>query len=540
MGTNYTKKPKFNKKATKGRINKSSSDSAVESKSNDSAWYGSTPQLVRDAASLAYSYPLGSKFKLGDTYSSVPGLMRYMIHPSVGISTNDYSPINVASRNIYSYVRHANSGHSNYDAPDLMLYLMAMDSIYSLYSHLVRVYGVATLYTQKNRYYPRAILEGLFCDPDDIVSHLADFRYYINSFVKKMGSMCVPASMTLFKRHMWMYEGLYVDDNSTKAQTYFMCPKGFYKYNELDGAGRLDFVEYDNTEYTVEGLIAYADNLITTVLRSEDLNIMSGDILKAYGTDGVFKVSGIDANYIVLPTFNEEVLSQIQNASIFEPLSDSNITQDVNTGAIIFNPCIKSVQPDHLNAVVKQVIKKPYANSRILNMYKDDVTPDDTMVATRLSVIADNVDMVDNAVTIRFNSLGSEIVVGAAYCQFVQDGDAWVPIWYGFDQTIGIDYNANAGASNGAYFTKVAVAVKKLADLAKFRFHPALVVCNISYTGTINDGTCVPSYTDPVMDLNNFTVINGADLERMHETALLSEFSCPQMGAFDNKYTTGN
>lgn len=96
------------------------------------------PQLVKDVASLSFRTPLGSPSGLpsrsnpvGRDRRSIPGIMNLYFVPTIGSSTaGESSAINIAAKNIYSFVRHENSGRINYDAPDLMLYLLALDSAF--------------------------------------------------------------------------------------------------------------------------------------------------------------------------------------------------------------------------------------------------------------------------------------------------------------------------------------------------------------------------------------------------------------------------
>lgn len=72
----------------------------------------------------------------------VPGIMTFMYAPSIGVAfSTDSAAINVAAKNIYAYVRFANSGARNYDAPNLMTYLLALDSAYQIYACGVRLYA---------------------------------------------------------------------------------------------------------------------------------------------------------------------------------------------------------------------------------------------------------------------------------------------------------------------------------------------------------------------------------------------------------------
>ena len=221
---------------------------------NDPAWYAVNDQLLRDSASFPYSWPVGNRLtqivqetgagRNAGVEQSIPGVLSLYLSPTIGWADSSESPVNVASRNIYSFVRHANSGHANYDAPDLMLYLLAMDSCYSYHSFLRRLYGVMMDYTPINRYYPRAVVASMNVDFDDAMAHLAQLRCFINQFAVKLGSMCVPNSMSYMVRHMWMYSQIFVDSMSAKAQTYLYNPHAFYKFGLVNEAGALLYTTY--------------------------------------------------------------------------------------------------------------------------------------------------------------------------------------------------------------------------------------------------------------------------------------------------------
>lgn len=117
-----------------------------DQKFNDPSWYYNSEQILRDVASFSFMKPLGYPLRyqnqVGPTAGSntvmmngfsgfVPGVLSVQVGLTPGISTDSQSPLNLAATNIYSFVRHKNSGSRNYDSPDLMLYLLAMDSLFS-------------------------------------------------------------------------------------------------------------------------------------------------------------------------------------------------------------------------------------------------------------------------------------------------------------------------------------------------------------------------------------------------------------------------
>lgn len=416
------------------------------SKPNDWRWYAQNEQLLKDAASFPYSYPLGNRLNLGGDVAidvnkgSVPGIMAIHTAPTFGWADNPNSPINVAARNIYSYVRHANSGHANYDAPDLMLYLCAMDNLYSYIAYLKRIYGVVATYSYTNRYYPKAIVEAMGVNFSHVQSNLADFRAAINVMAVKVGSMCVPASMSYFAKHMWMYDGYYLDGDQDKAQTYMFVPDGFFVYSlNGDGAGMLDYsplpyaagsnkpTMVDESDLlTTHQLIEYGNTLLDPILSSEDMNIMSGDILKAFGSGELYKVDGISETYTVLPSYDTEVLQQIENLSLIGSFADDHavLLQDTSVGGgfLIFTPSFQ-----HPYAFPSEVATHPGYNvflaNNFINFHHGDVTPADTMEASRMSNIAHEVNYEDNTLT--YHTFGSEVAM-YAYIYYYSD---WSGTW---------------------------------------------------------------------------------------------------------------
>lgn len=502
---------------------------------NSPDWYAASPQLLIDSASLAYSWPTGTKLAMqinteADIYkelnnSSIPGVMSLEVLIGPGKAIDNTDPVNMAARNIYSFVRHANAGHTNYDAPDLMLYLLAMDNAYSFYAYLVRLYGCLQLYTQTNRYYPRALVEAMGVYYESIILEIADLRYFINSYGYKLGMFAVPATMSYFVRHQWMFSNLYVDSTSSKAQTYLFTPCGYHKFVETEGPGRLDFVELGES-MELSDLVLYGNAMLDAIAASEDMNIMSGDILKAYGSNAIFKVAPVDENYYVLPVYDPEVISQIQNATVYPGGGDIisgfnnrfNITQDVTTGALQFKPFFLL---DIFNSPEGEDEFKIWEGNRIISMYKDDLNPGDNMVATRLtsmsSVSAKTVEGHTYTI-VTPEHFGSEIIVGGKMYYYHNDVD---DRWSLGTQTI-YPY-AIKPIQDGI---DIALGLAAVTFYESFDNHPmAWIPFKWSLTGSAPFNYRVLR----LFNINNYTILDDSDLRKMHQTALLSEFNSPQI-----------
>lgn len=506
--------------------------SKVRGGDNDISWYNRAQQLVLDAANLSYSSILGTPMEkdpiFGDEQTevaipSIPGVMQFNWSPSVGISLDSTSAINVASKRLYTFVRHANSGHSNYDSPDLMLYILAMDSLYALHSMGLRAYGIARYYQMLNRYAPETILNAAGFDVS-IQYNLADFRMFLNTVSLKISSMAVPAEFDLFKRHVWLNSGVYKDSPGEKAQMYVFTSQDFWKFaptTETTG-GKLAVVtrEVDNEPYlNLERYIKLFNELGEPIFGDEDMNIMSGDILKAYGNDAVIRVGTIDEGYFVQPEFNMEVLSQIQNLNIcnlnmFATGLGAGEVQQANN-ILLFNPQL--TRPD----------TKGNEEYKLFTVSADRPTPEQTMIASRLAFFTQyNLDPELGGVT-TFLALGTEWIRSA---RVYTKGNKWDGTKYTFGD---ITYFINdtkvlvdipSVGSDPIIEQMVTGFNKKLLDIlsiTKFQMHPIIEVYSKNFVATYSEDQAF-WFRDYLGDVDTYTQVTSSTLRKMHDTALLS------------------
>lgn len=558
---------------------------------NDWRWYAQHEQLLKDAASFPYAVPIGNRLDLGEygldiNKTSIPGIMAIYTSPTFGWSDNANSPLNVSARNVYSYVRHANAGHSNYDAPDLMLYLCAMDSIYSYIAYLKRIYGIAMTFSYTNRYYPVAAINAMRVDFDDIQKHLADFRSFINILCVKAGSMCVPATMSYMAKHTWMYSGIYTDNDSDKSQSYMFCPEGFWYFSIVEQSGALKYLSITDKLLDrpspgpgVGALLSFADlieignTLLDPVLSSEDMNIMSGDILKAFGEDMVYKLEAIDETYNIKPTYDDSVLDQVNNATLIGKFVTSKqggpyLKQDPTKGYLTFTPTFE--HPYEFNSEFVSPGHNAFMCNRFVNFERGDITPAMTMEATRMMNIADA--MLDD-VTYKVTTLASEVAHYAYIYLYVFRDTGSVtqhylakhgPFYVGNTPILSVDSSkytecvkpnldsAGVLAGREAVVAQLKLLFKNYAatqwqanllanDLNVFHRHPPVAFTNgiedttPAETSNLNAGRAYAQLNGFQNDINYYTVIDAENLRNLAQVALLSMFDVTQYGRSSGK-----
>nr|AVX53675.1 putative capsid [Marmot picobirnavirus] len=531
----------------------------TRSKPNAWQWYAHSEQLVKDYGSFPFGDPLGSLLpqdtlfytaqdtdgKFGNVQAAIPGVCAIKFAPSIGNVNSETDAVNIAMRNIYSYVRHANSGHSNYEGPDLMIYLLAMDSVYMYHAYMKRLYGVLLDYTPLNRYYPKALVQAMGANFESLQEHMNDLRGYINQYTVRIGSMCVPNSMSYMARHTWMCEGLYTDSKAAKAQTYFYTPEYFLQLTSPTETDPTNFLTYVGLpkNATFEQLIAFGDSLLNPIIINEDMNIMSGDILKAFGAEGIVKVDGIADGYMVLPMYDSEVLSQIENCRVLGGSISGTITQAIaiGTGYLVSDVTLSAqpleafgseALPSNVNAIkdITNLYEDVFNGRKILNFHIDGVTPDAVMVATRGIFNAYGWNQNGQYIETKSFNCGSEIYTNAHY--------AWYQDFVSTGRTQLNEKDVGSIAmmmANGDPNTNLNNGINGLLWTANmwsvFDWAPHIL---LAYMPFDNSTTAYyhPSTSGIMADYDNYTYLDSVNVGNLNKVALLSEFSVPQMGTY--------
>lgn len=523
---------------------------------------------------------------------SVPGVAVYYISPSIGVASSKTDPINVAADSMYSFIRHANSGSANYDAPDLMLYMLAYCDIYSCINFLQRCYGLAQLYAIGNRYLPDALLTASGLDPEDVRTNLAQFRYGINVIINKASALAVPNTMRIFLRRAMLYQNIYTEGPSIKDQLYMMVPNDFMRFelNATTKAGKLYHHPWMNYSVgsslvvnhyarvslrSVSSALAYANALLDSVIRDEDFGIMSGDILKAYGQN-IIKLTSLPEYYPIVPLYDQWVLSQFQQARVPQrfiteyALSQStSVTQNDLQGGLIIGDVEQdpnvgkgflysntyyvgstATTDDGKSRFYNYAIPQRYS---IMNSDTSDVSPDQVIEMTRLmygigSRIIDKTVGGHKFINIYPVFSGSEICVRCSIISvpYAYRGatQQYNMLNYGYldNETTGAfrklgkysdSYMSFHDDAANADFPATGVAQDLAMMGASSQFKHLLrtyLWANTDNTG--NSGS--PTLMTLDSPLGNYANITNIQLARLHEVAILNELNVPSIGKSNN------
>nr|AVX53827.1 putative capsid [Marmot picobirnavirus] len=481
---------------------------------NDVSWYSTDPNILRDAASIPFSWSVGTAiYDVFDTPVTIPGLMVQYLVPSIGYTESITDPVNLASTSLYSFIRHANSGHVNYDDLDLTVMIVCASSVYSFINWAQRIYGLAFMYAQRNRYMPNAIFEAENIDAHDIVEHLADFRYGINVLINKMASIWVPANMTIFSRQAFLYQNIYCEGPSIKDQLYMYSPYGFYIHEfDKDGAGcarllALKSIHPDASKLKTSDILWLGNHLLDALLDQEDIGIMCGDIYKAYGDGGIIKLAPLPEMYLVAPVYDQAVLTQMKNATTLDidvnvVLPDKErenfaVVQDDKKSHLIHKPHIPNVfEEDEVYNWYVRLMRR----SRLITIDAEDITPDMIMESSRLMF---SVDPCNDVTLDKFGAMytGSEIVMSCKVFQM----DAFTGAC-GMCPCDTVTF----------YQPDVPWLAAVYAAWNHFKYHP---FARVAWASNADQQALAPAF-----DVDNYGVLSHTDIQRLNEAALLNEF----------------
>nr|AVX53401.1 putative capsid [Marmot picobirnavirus] len=484
-------------------------------KSNDPKWYANNPELMRAAASLPYSVTTGMDLPFGS--HAVPGICSIYWKPSFG----NADALNQAANMVYSTTVHANSRNTRYDAPDELLIILAGAQVFSALAYGIRAFGIMHKYNQVNKYTPKALLQSMGLDYDDLLVNLPNMWFDLNDLISASTQIWIPNIFPLVTRWFWLNSNIYMDAASAKSQHYVYVQDLFYVYSERtsDKGGQLiadttwghtsDHID-DDKLHTWADYVALVRRMLNALLSSQDRGIIFGDILKAYGEAKLFVVNPIAAGYEVQYSYDEEVLSQIENA-----ISNRATIQSVNSDA----------DTNSLNFTWEAYNSSQYAGggyatieNSILNFHqKDTPSVEQNMVATRLKpgpVYARK--PAEGEIYMEMLDSGSEIV--HTFC-----------MWY-----------FGNGTYNSTLFKQVfnscvrsnQISTSFMATYSAFDWMPWIYIINSvpSLPSAANTSTSQVVLPDDALgDYQMYTTLNMTSLQKMNRTAIYSELGVPHL-----------
>lgn len=560
---------------------------------NDPSWYSKSPELLRDSASVPFNFAAGlpvnyqnidaakfagatntGKITSNKIYRS-PGIMALYLRPSLPITREASDPVNQAFVSAVSYLKHTVSATLPYTSSDLCMMLIGMGQIYSYLNFLQRTYALAMKYSIENRYLPYTALVASGVNPSNVVTNLADFRYGINLLISKASALCVPSNVAYFFRMAMIYSNIYIEGTSSKDQMYMYAPAGFWYYAEGDdsvlesGASSLQYVPFiDQTVFdqfmessstfgpemtlrSVDSLLQYGEDMINRLLGSEDIALMSAQIMRAYGSNGVLKLAMIPEYIPIEPVFDIGILEQIHNASVFTNfklkkypygIDQSLIRENKSTGwdvlqkitngpldHIMFTPLLTDDGETTKGWETSAMYAYMSDNAKILTTTTSDTSPSLIMESSRLMsfVGAYSDESIAGSNTV---ITGSELCVGCLMWTYpsigLNSGTLYINGWQSIGSFLicGNLIAADGEDTNRSFSECMSYVYKTLHKIqytTKFRFAP-LMYWNAWWENASGQTRTETSNYMIIGNIDNYTLITAQNLWNLNQTAVLS------------------
>lgn len=503
---------------------------------NDFSWYNRYPLLTEGAGRIQFPYRPGMTIsahfspyqgapaaQVKGANLSIPGTMVLKWAPSFGTSSDVLSPLSVAAKELYAQVRSKFSGSLDADAPDFVMYLGALDSIYSYIGWLKRVYKLLDTYSSENYAMPDNVLGALGFSSANIVemrATKADFNLGLNTLIRSVGKFEMPAIMDLFKRHYWMGENVYTDANSMNSQFYIFDQVWYYQFAMLEvstnvDAGGLQMVArpgtLDNpfvaTSAVYQQLLSFGEGLISALAESDDGYTISGYFKRAYEGTPNFGVQEQPIVDTLNPVYVPEVLAQIENATAVSKRSDAimltnfgglNVTQNPSTNVLLTAPTVNPSLAGIGNGNMEEII---------FTSRSDSPSVEDVFIMSRLRSYA----YLPNQTASKANIVcGTEIVlsIAAVFTRRGQSAAIDIPSF---------NYLKPNATPNAGDYTALADQMEAMAIKSWFDWSP------ICWTA-VEQNSVIP-FLCVNADLHNTTYVNYSQLQKMHTVALYSELN---------------
>lgn len=232
-----------------------------------------------------------------------------------------YNAINECANSMYAHIRMSNAGGKNYDPSDLVMYIYAVSSAYALHGYLRRLYGIAKYYNYYNNYTPDVLMKACgWGNPGLILNNMTTFRDIINTFGRRLAVFPVPTTIPIVDRMAHLYDDVYLDSDSERAQMYVFRPSGLYVYNDVNIGGlKLDYDTFSFTKVpSFSKLTAAIDAIIQPILESQSLGEIKRDILATYPSSSWYVPEEVQSDYLVIPKLDYNVLLAIHNCTVVD------------------------------------------------------------------------------------------------------------------------------------------------------------------------------------------------------------------------------
>jgi hypothetical protein len=428
--------------------------------------------------------------------------------PTLGVSKDANSALNRASLHDFNIIRSQISGTRPYQASDLMIYRVAVDSLRDLYEYAVRIYKIMSRWGATNFYQPTHYLQAMHLDAADWRAHASDlYQWLKNNATALLHYPTVPMGSIPARRKL-LNSSFFTDGDIEKCQTYIINQTWFWSYEKVDTVKGLTLREFPSK---YNDFITMWNEMYNALRLSDDVAIITSDIRRAFG-ENVITALEPPAELDEVPIVkNDDMLVLIMNASISSlPFFTGTYATNYATSFRVYDEssllmCKPGVNWKDLDLSTAAI--QTYAGYLShINMLRADPSPEEVLAATRFKSNVTVGKTGVNKYSITFNSIGTETII-RAYVYTIDEKDAYEAI------AMGTTMLSLSTATDHAQF------VRFCSYISQFDWHPPIYMSEVS-----DKGLFMSNAHGIVEDVQNYVPLNRDQLKMIHEATLLSEF----------------
>lgn len=288
---------------------------------------------------------------------------------------------------MYNSIRRANAGAINFSPADLEKYILTVRSCYIGYNVIARGYKTTLAFTATDATTPESIFAAEGIDAVTFSENAADIYNKLIQWRKQLETVLV-LNIPLIDRTNWLFSNVFKDSDNVKA-SYFafaaddtLCWSG-KEWVWLDFSGDVSATATGMTWEVIKREMQKAIDYFTT---NSTFQIIAGDILRAYGKEGQFKLPMIEPNSCIQPIYDAYALTQVQNAVCFSHGFEYSFVLGTSaTGFVnpqpLWNVAGKAIQfkTDNGGAIANCI------QQILLNSPKDDISDGEILSYSRLA-----------------------------------------------------------------------------------------------------------------------------------------------------------
>jgi hypothetical protein len=501
---------------------------------NDISWHAKEQVLLDAAAAIPWSWATGKNITVPSVMQgqpnatfSLPTIAALRVATVPGVGSKHSDAINIASQALYTDIRRNLKSANQYEASDVMIYVMACADILQMTIWMRRLYATTPLYSFTNASLPDALIKAQGVNPSDLHNRATEFRSRINQLIYKASQIWMPKGFDYITRAKWLFGGYFSEGDSIKDQIYMFTPGLFRKYvydETADYAGSLEpFVPIksyvdDASALTVDDLCDYLDQMIEALIGDSDFQNIAGDLYNCYGAGGVETFEMIPEDAIIYPTFSEEVLEQIQNARClnayawaFENFDDYldvfKVSQNETNNVMIiknqFDIDFSMLTEQQKNLWKNGVVADSYYP--LVNVHKDPSTGK-TMIITRDTNVLMNLVQDGDKFTVT-TEVASEIVLGIDIV-ITRETDGAFQF-----------YEFTSSGTRG--YANTAINTTMMMKISNFHYFP-IIYSSLTANGAPASGR--------LGELDEVSLISPIQLQDLNRVDLMSLLAVPNIG----------